>query len=112
MSIQGGQQEDAEEFLGFYLDTLEEELLAIHNSLSPQAAPKVEEAPAQDSAWMEVGKKNKMVVTRAVSTCLCLALLAPGAQCQFRRRVLRVLSHGFLEASSGPLFVLHIKRTR
>ncbi|KAI0748393.1 hypothetical protein C8Q80DRAFT_1171656 [Daedaleopsis nitida] len=62
----GGYQEDAEEFLGFFLDTLEEELLSISQSLQqPKEAPQVanEEAP-QDDGWMEVGKKNKAVMTR------------------------------------------------
>ena len=32
---QGGHQEDAEEFFGFYLDTLEEDLLAMFLAVSP-----------------------------------------------------------------------------
>jgi len=72
-SMRGGQQEDAEEFLGFYLDTLEEELLSTIRSYSSASVPKVngpievqvnEEKLAD--AWLEVGKKNKTVVTRTV----------------------------------------------
>lgn len=73
-SMRGGQQEDAEEFFGFFLDSLEEELLALSNSLSPapsqppaavtSAAKEVKEAP--DDGWMEVGKRNKMVITRTI----------------------------------------------
>ena len=68
--LKGGYQEDAEEFLGFYLDTLEDELLSIATSLSPPK-PKVveehEEEPAvQGNGWLEVGKRNKSVVTRTV----------------------------------------------
>jgi hypothetical protein len=39
--MQGGHQEDAEEFFGFYLDTLEEELLAMLAAVSapPSSAP-------------------------------------------------------------------------
>ncbi|KAI0371656.1 cysteine proteinase [Pilatotrama ljubarskyi] len=65
----GGHQEDAEEFLGFFLDTLEEELLSISQSLSPKEPAKApEEAPAQDGEWLEVGKKNKTVTTRTAKS--------------------------------------------
>ncbi|KAH9900901.1 hypothetical protein C8Q73DRAFT_742650 [Cubamyces lactineus] len=65
----GGHQEDAEEFLGFFLDTLEEELLSISQSLSPKEAPKPsEEGQVQDGEWLEVGKKNKAVTTRTAKS--------------------------------------------
>lgn len=71
----GGHQEDAEEFFGFFLDTLEEELLTIANSLSP-ANPKVngpieeheEPEPPHGDGWLEVGKRNRTVVTRTVKS--------------------------------------------
>jgi len=79
--MQGGHQEDAEEFFGFYLDTLEEELLSITNSLSPARSAKggpvgdhveerEEDAPQPDEGWHEVGKRNRTVVTRTVSYLL------------------------------------------
>lgn len=75
--MQGGQQEDAEEFLGFYLDTLEEELLSTITSLSPNlpatsvpvitpVEERAEEGPTD--GWLEVGKKNKSIPTRTVSS--------------------------------------------
>lgn len=66
---QGAQQEDAEEFFGFFLDTLEEELLSISNTLKPSAAPAPLSEPASNSeeGWLEVGKKNRAVITRSVS---------------------------------------------
>ncbi|KAH9928561.1 cysteine proteinase [Epithele typhae] len=65
----GGHQEDAEEFLGFYLDTLEEELLSIAQSLQPKEPAKAsEEESVQDDGWMEVGKKNKAVTTRTAKS--------------------------------------------
>ena len=78
MISQGGHQEDAEEFFGFYLDTLEEELLSILSSLTPPRQNKsgstdaaVEEqeeaAPPEDDGWLEVGRRNRTVVTRTVS---------------------------------------------
>ncbi|KAF8470409.1 hypothetical protein DFH94DRAFT_811604 [Russula ochroleuca] len=69
-NMRGGHQEDAEEFFGFYLDTLEEELLALLTSITPpkpaSAASKVEERDGSQSGegWTEVGKRNKMVLTR------------------------------------------------
>ncbi|KAJ3495673.1 hypothetical protein NLJ89_g10590 [Agrocybe chaxingu] len=73
----GGHQEDAEEFFGFYLDSLEEELLSILNSVNPPKQPKTspgpsaveekEEAPpTEDDGWLEVGKRNRTVVTRTI----------------------------------------------
>ncbi|KAI0780469.1 hypothetical protein BD413DRAFT_464067 [Trametes elegans] len=66
----GGHQEDAEEFLGFFLDTLEEELLSISQSLSPKESVKAptEEPQVQDGEWLEVGKKNKTVTTRTAKS--------------------------------------------
>ncbi|OSD08397.1 cysteine proteinase [Trametes coccinea BRFM310] len=66
----GGHQEDAEEFLGFFLDTLEEELLSISQSLSPKEPAKdtTEDAQTQDGEWLEVGKKNKAVTTRSTKS--------------------------------------------
>ncbi|KIM48550.1 hypothetical protein M413DRAFT_437769 [Hebeloma cylindrosporum] len=99
--MRGGHQEDAEEFFGFYLDTLEEELLAMLASVSApstasSATPTNISASVQgkygkfassttsadsDSVsvvsshddvgldgdgWMEVGKRNRTVVTRTI----------------------------------------------
>jgi len=78
--FQGGHQEDAEEFFGFYLDSLEEELLFILHSINPSrqgkaAATSVEEkegaAPPEDNGWFEVGKRNRTVVTRTVCPLSC-----------------------------------------
>ncbi|KAK7455261.1 hypothetical protein VKT23_011133 [Stygiomarasmius scandens] len=94
--MRGGHQEDAEEFFGFYLETLEEELLAIQNALTPPPPPppqpsrskgrasnsasaatatptpgveeKEEAEPPEEEGWLEVGKKNRMVVTRTIKT--------------------------------------------
>ena len=68
---QTGHQEDAEEFLGFFLDTLEEELLSISSSLSQKVA-KQEDEPTADNGWLEVGKKNRSVSTRTVRVKLSL----------------------------------------
>ncbi|KZS99114.1 cysteine proteinase [Sistotremastrum niveocremeum HHB9708] len=72
-----GHQEDAEEFLGFYLDTLEEELLGLSSSLnsdsgSAESKPNAveeeqEDAPAEEG-WSEVGKRNRVIVTRTVKS--------------------------------------------
>jgi len=79
LSIQGGHQEDAEEFLGFYLDTLEEELLSTITGFSPNlptstpvinpTEERVEEEGSKDG-WLEVGKKNKPILTRTVGSVL------------------------------------------
>ncbi|KAJ7792837.1 hypothetical protein B0H14DRAFT_3115102 [Mycena olivaceomarginata] len=58
--MRGGHQEDVEEFLGFFLNTLEEELLAVAAGLSPASAPA--------SKRLEVGRKNRTVVTRTVKS--------------------------------------------
>ncbi|KAJ7205534.1 hypothetical protein GGX14DRAFT_367896 [Mycena pura] len=78
--MRGGHQEDAEEFLGFYLDTLEEELLAVAATLrggktkggggvEAVVEEREEEAPTGEAdGWLEVGKKNRTVVTRTIKT--------------------------------------------
>ncbi|KAF8625752.1 hypothetical protein AX17_006778 [Amanita inopinata Kibby_2008] len=87
-NMRGGQQEDAEEFFGFFLETLEEELLSLKESLtgvssssggkasatggssaSSGGAPveeKEEAAPPEEAGWHEVGKRNRTVVTRTI----------------------------------------------
>ncbi|KAG2150677.1 uncharacterized protein EDB93DRAFT_1103385 [Suillus bovinus] len=71
--MRGGHQEDAEEFLGFYLDTLEEELLMLSSSLAnPNPAPAQQNNAAanntQEEGWLEVGKRNRTVLTRSTKT--------------------------------------------
>ena len=59
--------------MGFYLDTLEDELLSLLTSVSPSpnsqslnhAEVREEEAP-KEAGWMEVGRKNRIVITRTV----------------------------------------------
>ncbi|KAJ3299167.1 hypothetical protein HK104_009849 [Borealophlyctis nickersoniae] len=58
-----GRQEDAEEFLGFLIQGLHEELVVLRKQVtngSSANALKTEE----DGAWLEVGKKNKTAVSR------------------------------------------------
>lgn len=70
--MRGGHQEDAEEFLGFYLDTLEEELLSIASSLQSKPAAEQTQSEnshddaAEDGPWLEVGRRNRTAVTRTV----------------------------------------------
>ena len=93
--IQGGHQEDVEEFFGFYFDTLEE-LLAMLVAISapPSSTPAntrkntklgsvtgttnaaasantksesvVSHEDPDGDGWLEVGKRNRKVVTRTV----------------------------------------------
>ncbi|XP_059373571.1 ubiquitin carboxyl-terminal hydrolase 10-like isoform X2 [Carassius carassius] len=74
-----GRQEDAEEYLGFILNGLHEEMLALKKLISPQeekaltpngpeSQPGVEEDPAEkegsDDEWEQVGPRNKISITR------------------------------------------------
>uniref|UniRef100_A0A673J5X1 ubiquitinyl hydrolase 1 n=1 Tax=Sinocyclocheilus rhinocerous TaxID=307959 RepID=A0A673J5X1_9TELE len=75
-----GRQEDAEEYLGFILNGLHEEMLALEKLISPQeekaptpngpeSQPGVEEDPAEkeegsDDEWEQVGPRNKTSITR------------------------------------------------
>ena len=89
-SLQRGHQEDAEEFLGFLLDTLHEELLvalrrlAARSGTEEEAEEGAEGVVAEDDeaeeqrivrrpsspeaeGWMEVGTKGRVAHTRTVS---------------------------------------------
>uniref|UniRef100_A0A3Q3NH24 Ubiquitin carboxyl-terminal hydrolase n=1 Tax=Mastacembelus armatus TaxID=205130 RepID=A0A3Q3NH24_9TELE len=76
-----GRQEDAEEYLGFTLNGLHEEMLALKKLISPQeekaptpngpeSQPGVEEVVAEkeeggsDDEWEQVGPRNKTSITR------------------------------------------------
>ncbi|KAJ3037773.1 hypothetical protein HK097_003385 [Rhizophlyctis rosea] len=61
-----GRQEDAEEFLGFLLDGLHEEMLSVAGK--GKAGPAQAQQAAEDDQWLEVGKKNKTLVNRQIKT--------------------------------------------
>jgi hypothetical protein len=62
--IKDGQQQDAEVFLGLYLDALDEELVELHTYISthkPALVPSVDEIEGEiQSAWdkTEVGQRG------------------------------------------------------
>ncbi|KAI8617877.1 hypothetical protein BC830DRAFT_1061995, partial [Chytriomyces sp. MP71] len=56
-----GRQEDAEEFLGFLLDGLHEELLPTSSDVTGGSSSK---DTGGEDAWVEVGPKNKTATTR------------------------------------------------
>ncbi|KAM6500087.1 hypothetical protein JOM56_003101 [Amanita muscaria] len=82
-NMRGGQQEDAEEFLGFLLETLEEELVLLKETLTGTSSSsssgrqetklrpveeREEAAPPEERGWHEVGKRNRTVVTRTIKS--------------------------------------------
>ncbi|KZP17414.1 hypothetical protein FIBSPDRAFT_934093 [Athelia psychrophila] len=70
---------------GFYLDTLEEEMLSLANTLSPpvrdaEATKEGEEHGPEDDGWLEVGTWNRMVTTHTIRTAESLITRMLGAK--------------------------------
>ena len=106
---QFGQQEDAEEFLGFFLDTLEEELLSLQSSLRPASQHSLT-SPAKpaggdtrEDGWMEVGKKNKALVTRSVGIYFLIGTSNTYNNHYFRLSPQILPLHEYSGVNSGPL---------
>ncbi|KAK7221165.1 hypothetical protein V2G26_009168 [Clonostachys chloroleuca] len=71
-SMRRGHQQDAEEFLGFLLQSLDDECThVLGTSLSSVALNSNNDSPVSDKAvddWLEVGRKQKAAVTRLSGT--------------------------------------------
>ena len=75
-AMQQGAQEDAEEFLGFYLETLHEEIVKtveaekgreVKGEVKLVNGNKTEETVVEDEDWQEVGSRGRAATTRTVS---------------------------------------------
>lgn len=68
-AMRRGTQEDAEEFLGFFLETLHEELLGVLDR-EEQGKKAVAVGAVGGEDWLEVGSKGRTATTRTVSSFL------------------------------------------
>lgn len=69
-SMRRGHQQDAEEFLGFVLQSLDDECTAVMNNFSSATATASESSSVDGNAdpsgdWLEVGRKQRAAVTRS-----------------------------------------------
>lgn len=74
-AMRRGTQEDAEEFLGFFLETLHEEILKLAEIEEAQEEKRKGKGKAPvsgaEEGWEEVGSKGRVATTRTVSTVCC-----------------------------------------
>ncbi|KAJ1959782.1 hypothetical protein IWQ62_004481 [Dispira parvispora] len=62
-----GRQEDAQEFMGYLLDGLHEEMLTIIRDSDAGEHGSTSADNSEDQGWVEVGKKNRIATTRTLT---------------------------------------------
>jgi hypothetical protein len=76
--VKDGSHEDAEEFLGLYLNALDEELVELHTYISthrPASTPRIEAQSAEGQAEAEVGIRDHTVRPSHSLTALSSSML-------------------------------------